>query len=308
MKLRIFILFVLLLWPWTMLSAEAAAGRILVLNSDATVVKYRTVEREFLANLSVDHRSLNMGGNKHPLDPTQIKHAIHDYDPKVIYCIGTKALTVAQKLASQRKLIFSSIMNWRRLPMNENTFGVSNDLHVGMQVTLFRYLFPDLKQVGIIYNKRFNREWVEIATQEAGNAGIKIIGYPIEHKSELQQILTASLPNLDAIWLIADPVVLSDKTGIKRLFQAAETQKKPVFAYIDVFAHFGAALILSVDLPTIARQAAMLAEKLAKGQPTPKERVLDPAGSRIALNKHKIARYGLPLNKSALGAVNTFIE
>lgn len=308
MKHRTFIFCLLLGWPLVIASVWAAPGRILILNSDAAIAKYGAVEKEFRANLSVAHTTLDLGKRRRALDPKKIKHTIQNYDPDVIYCIGTKALTVAKKLVPKRKRVFSSVMNWRRFKMDGHTFGVSNDLHVGMQVTLFRYLFPKLKKIGIFYSKQFNRAWVELATQEAVNAGIKIMGYPVEKPDQLGRVLDKNLSGLDAIWLIADPVVLSGKPTVKKIFRSGEKRKKPIFAYSHVFARFGATLILSVDLPTIARQAAMLAENLARGQPAPEERVQEPAGSRIALNKKKIARYGFPLNKDALGAVNTFIE
>ncbi|MEO5332763.1 MAG: hypothetical protein H7839_12130 [Magnetococcus sp. YQC-5] len=307
MKFYIFIFFICQLSP-PISSAWAGSGHILILNSDASVVKYTTTEKEFQAHLTLSYTSLDLGGDTRPVDTKQIQASINQLAPDVIFCIGTKALTVAQKLPTKHKLVFSSIMNWRRLPLDENTYGISNDLHVGMQVNMLHYLFPGMQRIGILYSEQFNKEWVELATIEAANAGIKIIGYPIKDVNQLDKILEERLSDLEAIWLIADPLVLANKNNVEKIFHFGEARKKPIFTYSDVFAPFGATMVMSVDLPTIARQAAMLAENLAKGMPPPKERVPDPAGSNIALNKKKILRYGLPLNKKALGAVNTFIE
>lgn len=307
MKFYIFIFF-LCQWSLTISSVWAGSGRILILNSDAAVVKYATTEKEFQANLTLSHTSLDLGGDTRPVDAKQIQASIKQFAPNVIFCIGTKALAMAQKLPTKHKLVFSSIMNWRRLPLDENTYGISNDLHVGMQVNMLHYLFPGMQRIGILYSEQFNKEWVELATTEAANAGIKIIGYPLKDVNLLDTILEERLSDLEAIWLIADPVVLSDQSNVRKIFLSGEARKKPIFTYSDVFAPFGATMVLSVDLPTMARQAAMLAENLAKGLPPPKERVSDPAGSNIALNKHKIIRYNLTLNKKAMGAVNTFIE
>ena len=91
------------------------------------------------------------------------------------------------------------------------------------------------------------------------------------------------------------------------MFKESDARKVPVFSYHDVFTEYGAVLIVSVDNPTIGRQAAGIAmEVLSVGKM--EEKVQSPAGSHIILNLKKVKEYGLPYKEEALGSVNQIIE
>jgi len=83
--------------------------------------------------------------------------------------------------------------------------------------------------------------------------------------------------------------------------------KRPVFAYDDLFAHYGAVLILSADIPTVGRQAAELAAGIIANRVNV-EKIQNPAGSQITLNMKKVEEYGIRLDEDALASVNRIIE
>ena len=115
------------------------------------------------------------------------------------------------------------------------------------------------------------------------------------------------IPKVDALWLISDPMIITDKENIKKVFKACETKELPVFSYHDIFVECGAVLIVSVDNPTIGRQSAGIAsEVLSVGKMD--ENVQYPAGSHIILNLKKAKEYGIPYKEEALSAVNQIVE
>ncbi|OGX22704.1 MAG: hypothetical protein A3K54_03580 [Omnitrophica WOR_2 bacterium RBG_13_44_8] len=102
-------------------------------------------------------------------------------------------------------------------------------------------------------------------------------------------------------------MIIGDKENLMELFKACEAKKLPVFSYHDSFIDYGALLVVSVDEPTIGRQAAgIAAEILSVGKID--EKVQYPAGSHIILNLKKVKEYGLHYNDSALSAVNQIVE
>ena len=104
-------------------------------------------------------------------DIQRVQDFLYDEYPDLIYCIGTKAYLIAQKFVSERNIVFSSIINWQRLPVTEKTYGVSNELHPGMQMTMYRYVFPAVKRIGVLYSKSFNREWLRDAAANCQRHG-----------------------------------------------------------------------------------------------------------------------------------------
>ena len=67
----------------------------------------------------------------------------------------------------------------------------------------------------------------------------------------------------------------------------------------------GSVLSLVADLPTTARQAALLSMKLLNNT-LPAQSIQYPAGSRIILSSDNVNRYNMKLNTGALDSVDVF--
>jgi len=306
MKLQRFIWLIV----WFSLLFPAALGgkkepKILLINSDATVEKYKVVQEEFKKAFTHPVFEINLNDKKWRIP--DIEEVLYDEYPDLIYCIGTKAYLIVNKYLSEKDIVFSSIINWHRLPVTKKTYGVSSELHPGMQITLFRYIFPEVKRIGVLYSEQYNSQLISDTKVEAKEMGAEIITRTVSKNEQTVSALQELLPDLDALWLISDPVIMSDKKILMEVFKECDSKKVPVLSYHDVFTDYGAILIVSVDDSTIGRQAAgMATEILSVGKM--ENKVQYPAGSHIILNLKKIKKYGLHFNEEALGAVNQIIE
>jgi len=285
-------------------SRAAEAPVILLLNSDASVEKYRQPQEEFQKTLSLPLRLVDIGKKK--WDTEDIEELLYDEEPDLIYCIGTRAFMMVQNNAGDTPVVFSSAIDWRRLPMTEHSYGVSNELHAGMELMLFRHIFPEVRTIGVLYSPQYTEEWFKDAKEQAEEIGYNIIGYDVSKKNMLPT-LQKLLPQVDAFWLISDPEVIPSKEELQQILEECDTRKIPVFSYHEAFAQYGVVLTVSVDTPTIGRQAAGLAMEVLAGN-APIEHVQYPAGSHIILNMKKILEYDLPYNEDALESVNGIIE
>ena len=115
---------------------------VIVLNSDVSIDKYSVAHTEFKSIMSNVADEIDLGSKW--LDEEGIKKKIIEIDPDIIYCIGSKAYQMAYKMRRGRKLVFSLMINWKRFPVRKNVYGVSNELPQIMQLTMYRYFFPDL--------------------------------------------------------------------------------------------------------------------------------------------------------------------
>lgn len=284
-------------------SEEDAKG--VLINSDITVEKYEVTGKEFKKNLPYPLIEMRLDERRWRLP--NIEDFLYDEGADFIYCIGTKAYFIAHEYAGDTNVIFSSIINWKRLPMKEKVYGVSNELHPAMQMTLFRYIFPNMKKIGVLYSRQFNSAWYDAAKERAKEVDIEIIGRSVSFHKDITAGLQAILPKIDALWLISDPMVVSNNKSLLEIMKMCEERKIPILSYHEAFEKYGAALIVSVDNPTIGRQAVEIAIGLVAGHEI-KEKVQYPAGSRIILNLHKLKAYGFKYNEDALASVNKVIE
>ncbi|MFQ5963506.1 MAG: ABC transporter substrate-binding protein [Candidatus Scalinduaceae bacterium] len=282
-----------------------ARDSVIVLNSDMSIENYSLAHTEF-KSMMVDLKDEIDLGSKW-VNEKSIKKRIKKIDPDVIYCIGSKAYQMAYKFAKKKNLVFSLAINWRRLPMGKNTYGISNELHQGMQLMMHRYLFPDVNKIGVLYSKIYSEEWLNIAIENAKEVGIDIIGRHISESDDIESALDELLPEVDALWLTPDPIVISNVESVVKIFEQCEAVRKPVFAYNRTFANFGATLIMSADISTMGRQAAGIALDILANKKVI-ERVQNPAGSHIVLNLKKVDEYGINLNIEALESVNEIIR
>ncbi|MDM8551907.1 ABC transporter substrate binding protein, partial [Desulfobacterales bacterium HSG2] len=222
--------------------------------------------------------------------------------------IGGKAYFFAREHLGEKKVVFSSIINWLRLPgLSGTAYGVSNELHPRMPIYMFRSVFPDIKRIGMLYSMQYTSQWFENAKGQAGELEIEIIGRTVSREKQTLSALNELLPNIDALWLISDPSVMSKKDYLYKILKRCDASKTPVFSYHGPFAKLGATLIVSADMPTIGRQAANIAMGVLSGEEM-EEKVQFPAGSHIVLNLKKVKMFGLKYNKDALGLINTIIK
>jgi putative ABC transport system substrate-binding protein len=279
---------------------HAHSGGVLVLNSDASVEQYAAVATAFTGAIRERTVTIDL---KNVAAASEVERKVLAADPSSLYCIGSKAYLVAHKLYKNRTIVLSSAINWQRFPLGAKTYGIANELPTEMQLTMFRYFFPEVQRIGVVYSE-INREWIKQARKDGAEMGIKVIGKRVKKSKHVRKAMQKLLPKVDAIWVIQDPVVLRDRTAIESVFRQCNAAHTPVFTYNTMFAQFGAVMMITPDIPTIGRQAAALLKDTSDTE----ERFQSPAGSAITLNAGKAREYGIKLNEEALDSVNNLIE
>jgi len=236
------------------------------------------------------------------MSQNQIKEYLYDEYPDIVYAIGTKAYQYAVKYIPEKKIFFSSIVNYKRLKMGKKRFGVSNELHTGMKLTLIKSLLNKTKTISLIYS-RYTKNIYESFKEEAKHVGIQVIGQKIDKDSVFDM---PKLQSADAFVMIADPILLKDEKKVKRLYSAFKKVNKPIIAYHPLYIKYGAVLILSVDIPTVGRQVASMIQSNMSGNTfTP---IQMPIGTKVIFNQGLAKHMKLHYDKSALGIVNKVIK
>lgn len=288
-------------------AADLAQGKILIINSDSQVEKYRQTEQEFRHELNSKPIQI-LSSNLDKINaPEDLETLIQNEQPDLVYSIGSKAYQLADQAKINKPLLFSSVINWQRFSQNANTHGIANELSLSQELSLMRYLLPGALRIGVLYDPRFSKERISEARSYAQELGITLVEQAIDDSARVAPTLTSMLPNIDLLWLIADPGVLNDKTTIEQIFRLCEQAHKPIYAYSDAFLAYGASLVVVADIPTIGRQVANLAESILRKETIAKS-VQSPAGSHIILNQCQLAKIQAQVNQDALDSVNRIVE
>lgn len=295
---------ILLFFAISLLSADEGP-KIMVINSNAAVDKYRTAQEAFTQTLEGPVFELDLGTEK--LKLREMEELLYDHYPDLVYCIGTKAYLLANKFISDRNIIFSSIIDWQRFPTAPKTCGISNELNPEMQITLYRYMLPGIHRIGVLYSPKYNKHWFEVAQNAAKAMEFELTGEPVSKKRNTLSRLKKLIKKVDALWLISDPVILARKETLLNIFTICDRHKIPILSYHPAFAEYGAMMVVSVDDATTGRQAAAMSREVLSGDKVTRKVQL-PAGSHIILNMKKADAYGLKYSERALSAVNRISE
>ncbi|MEE2731071.1 MAG: ABC transporter substrate binding protein [Pseudomonadota bacterium] len=274
---------------------------VLVINSDATVPRYQVAEQAFrrslhpaqLAHLDLSHD---------PLPVETLLDYLQQHRPEVIYCIGAKALGSVQSVAPGIPVVYSSVLSWRQFLKEPNYYGVTSEIAPAAQLAWFKHFFPGIKRIGV-FSSSANQDLIREARISADVLSLTLVTETITAEGAPTERANRLLSQVDALWILPDPVALKSPSQIKKLFDLAHASGIPVLGYHPVFMEFGATMSISADLATTGRQAALIAESLLQ-QNTKSAPIQFPAGSDIALNLKKVQDYRLELNPEALNSVN----
>ena len=304
-RFHMIVILCLNLSQFSVLSADLE-DNIVILSSDMSDNNCQIAQNAFKETFCAETFDIDLG--KKLVTEKQVLRLIRDIDPDLVYCIGSKAYLLAYKYLRNKNLILTSADDSLPIQLSENTFGVVNELHAETQLTFFRYFFPEVERIGVLYSERYNMEWVEQAKSDGNDIGIEIISRSISQPREINQALLELLPNVDVIWLISDPIVLAESESIENIFAQCDARMKSIFTNSAAFADFGAVMVISADIPTIGRQAAGMAKAILASTMSLDEQLHWPAGSSITLNMKKIDEYGVTLNIEALDSVNDLVQ
>lgn len=277
--------------------------KVLIINSNQSVERYQIAESTFIESMSdYNTKVVNLEAEKQPIEYLQDVLNTERYD--LIYCIGAKALGSIDYIDPSMPVVYTAVLNWRRFQGRNNYFGIASELSPQVQLTWFKYLFPEIRNIGVFYGEE-NQTLIDDAKKTANNLSLKLETEMLRSDEQLMLSAKAMLNDVDALWLISDSSTLSSIESVEKLFNLAEKLNVPIFSYNSVFMDMGATMSLVADLPTTARQAALLSMKLLKNI-VPKQNIQFPAGSRIILGGHKIDRYEMKLNPEGLDSVDEF--
>lgn len=277
--------------------------KVLIINSNQSVERYQTAESTFIESMSdYNIKVVNLEAEKQPIEYLQDVLNTERYD--LIYCIGAKALGSIDYIDPNKPVVYTAVLNWRRFQGHDNYYGIASELSPQVQLTWFKYFFPDIRNIGVFYGEE-NQTLIDDAKKTASNLSLKLETEMLRSDGQLMLSAKSMLKDVEALWLISDSSTLSSIESVEKLFNLADKLNVPIFSYNPVFMDMGAAMSLVADLPTTARQAALLSMKLLKNV-VPNQTIQFPAGSRIILGRDKIDRYEMKLNPEGLDSVDEF--
>ena len=160
---------------------------------------------------------------------------------------------------SKARKIYAMVLRPEQMPKQASPpCGVTLDLAPAVQLRAIACAFSKKTRIGVLYNPRFNKEFIDQLRLAAFALNLTIVAKEVEAKDEIPFALGQVLQQVDCLLFIPDPTVTHESL-IQYIIHEAVLLKVPVVGYNRFFYDEGAALAFVLDYEVIGRQAARLA-------------------------------------------------
>ena len=137
---------------------------------------------------------------------------------------------------------------------------------VEQSIRLFKQLGPNVKRIGVIYNRAKTGYLVRQAQAVAKEQGLELVTREISSPKEVVAALESFQDGIDALWIVPDETVLSQAV-VQQMLLFSYRRKIPLLGLSDRHAQMGALFALSfASGEDIGRQAGDLAQAILAGR------------------------------------------
>jgi putative ABC transport system substrate-binding protein len=200
-------------------------------------------------------------------DTTKAMQAVQEAKKKgarVLLTVGSLATQAALKEGGEIPVIACLVLNANELQKAPNATGVVADFPLEMQFEWMHRLMPGYKTVGVLFNPKENRDKVESAARVAQNLGLKLVTREVQTPQDLPQALDSMANQADALWGVADQMVLSPQTA-EPILLFSFRNRIPFAGLSTSWVKAGALYALDRDYTDLGAQCGEMAVKVLQG-------------------------------------------
>lgn len=228
--------------------------------------------------------------------------------PDLVFALGTRAALFAKQAVRDTPVVFAMVVNHRRHALEgENVAGISFEVPAVAEFTQFKMIMPALSRTLVLYSDD-TEALIDDAQANIGGLGVTLVGVKAAD-GRLPQDLDAQLQNVDAVWLLNDPAVVTPG-NFAQLVRSADARRVPVIASVsDTFAHSGAMMSVSLDFTNVAGQAAAMTQRILQEHVSAGSiGVQEPIGGRLVVNNNVATRLGIVVPDEVQPFINELIS
>jgi putative tryptophan/tyrosine transport system substrate-binding protein len=198
--------------------------------------------------------------------------------PALVLAVGVKAAKLALQLGVP--VVYCMVLDPKANGMDApQAVGVPLEIPPQVQLEQLKRLLPNARSVGLVFNPaRFARE-VEEAQAAGERLSLAVMAEPATGAAQFPEALKKLVPRAQALWLLADPTVVTQDT-FRLMLESAMANHLPLLVFSDDFVRRGALMALTPDFEGAGAEAARLARSIAEGK---KVGELPPAQPRWTL-------------------------
>jgi len=293
----------------TVMASPAAAARVAVLMS-AKVSEYEEALKGFKETAAHQVAAVyDMDGD---LDRgrKQLAEIEEKVKPDLIFAVGIWALQAVISRPTAVPVVYAMVLNPPSVigADTKNVTGASMNVPVEQPIRLFKQLGPQIKRIGVIFNKNRTGYLVRQAQVVAREEGLELVTREISSAKEVIGALESFQDGIDALWIVPDEMTLSQAV-VQQMLLFSYRKRIPLLGLSDRHAQMGALFSLSfASGEDIGRQAGELAQAILTGRAASG---VPPTNARklfLTVNLKAAQKLGLEVPRAILTRASNVIQ
>ena len=230
--------------------------------------------------------------------PSIIK-SFQDKKVDLIYAIATPAAQGAKNGEKEIPIIFNAVTDPESADLLENLeepegniTGVSDYFSIEAQLEEMISIFPDIKNVGVMFstNEANSKFQIEELKKAAAGFGLNVVEVGVNNINDVSTAIKTIEPKIDIFMAITDNTVSSASTIIAESLKEA---KIPSFASEEGPVENGILISAGVDYVDLGKKAAGMASEILGGKKVSEVPVVFSTDTRKVVNKKTADALGL---------------
>ena len=230
--------------------------------------------------------------------PSIIK-SFQDKNVDLIYAIATPAAQGAKNGEKEIPIIFNAVTDPESADLLENLeepegniTGVSDYFSIEAQLEEMISIFPDIKNVGVMFstNEANSKFQIEELKKAAAGFGLNVVEVGVNNINDVSTAIKTIEPKIDIFMAITDNTVSSASTIIAESLKAA---KIPSFASEEGPVENRILISAGVDYVDLGKKAAGMASEILGGKKVSEVPVVFSTDTRKVVNKKTADALGL---------------
>lgn len=282
-----------------------ARSAIVVLTSEE-LPRYRTTATAFAAQLGQPVEVIRIKGQRERA--MRVAAELTTDPPPLILALGEKAAWTAVHHGPNVPIVHAMVDDPSRYEI-DGAFvtGVRSDAPPDAVLAELRLYAPDVQRIGIIISAGNTSPRVGAAIQAAKEAGFEVTARRVGTSRDVKRAFGNIRNDVDALWVLPDQDVI-DPTSFHYLRREASRARMPMLAWSPALVEAGALMAVTADADRVAAQAAILAQRILDGETAGAIPMVDPAATRVVLNRDTLESLGLNVDEGLLDFVDEVVR
>jgi len=290
-------------------ATPAAAARVAVLLS-AKVSDYEDALKGFREATQHDIAVvMDMDGD---LDRgrKQLAEIEQKVKPDLIFAVGVWALQTVITRPPSVPVVYAMVLNPPSVlgADAKNVTGASMNVPVEQPIRLFKQLGPNVKRIGVLFNRNRTGYLVRQAQTVAREEGLELVTREVTSPKDVVAALESLQDGIDALWIVPDETTLSQAV-VQQMLLFSYRRRIPLLGLSDRHAQMGALFSLSfASGEDIGRQAGELAQSVLAGRAASGIPYTNARKVYLTVNLKAAQKLGLEIPPAILSRASNVIQ